>query len=106
MDDVSLSPADPLFFLHHTNLDRLWWNWQLQNSTRLTEIGGPNVARGSLLVNAQPSSLGVDAFLPYFADNGNTTTLNHVLWMAGAGVNVTISDVMDLKGDTICADFE
>ncbi len=22
-----LSPADPVFWLHHANLDRLWWNW-------------------------------------------------------------------------------
>lgn len=22
------SPNDPVFFLHHCNVDRLWWNWQ------------------------------------------------------------------------------
>lgn len=22
------SPADPLFFLHHANVDRLWGRWQ------------------------------------------------------------------------------
>ncbi|MDI1484948.1 MAG: hypothetical protein OHK93_000082 [Ramalina farinacea] len=28
--DFSLhsAPADPVFFLHHTQLDRLWWRWQ------------------------------------------------------------------------------
>jgi len=27
MSDASVSPADPVFWLHHSNLDRLWWKW-------------------------------------------------------------------------------
>jgi tyrosinase len=27
MSDASVSPADPVFWLHHANLDRLWWAW-------------------------------------------------------------------------------
>ncbi len=27
MSDSSISPADPVFWLHHANLDRLWWVW-------------------------------------------------------------------------------
>jgi tyrosinase len=27
----SSSPADPIFFLHHANLDRIWAEWQQQN---------------------------------------------------------------------------
>ena len=27
MSDASVSPADPVFWLHHANLDRLWWQW-------------------------------------------------------------------------------
>ena len=27
MSDASVSPADPVFWLHHANLDRLWWDW-------------------------------------------------------------------------------
>ncbi len=26
------SPADPLFFLHHCNVDRLWSIWQINNT--------------------------------------------------------------------------
>jgi hypothetical protein len=26
------SPADPIFFLHHANLDRIWSEWQVKNS--------------------------------------------------------------------------
>ncbi|KAI8289636.1 Tyrosinase ustQ [Colletotrichum sp. SAR11_57] len=106
MDDPSLSPGDPLFFLHHTNLDRIWWQWQAQNESRLTDIGGNNVAEGFFWSSVQPSSLGVNAFLPYFNDNGNTTTLDHVLWMAGIAENITIAEVMDVNSDAICIEYQ
>lgn len=105
MDDVSLSPGDPMFFLHHTNLDRLWWEWQAVNSSRVTDMGGRNVATSTTLVNAQPLSLPEAAFAPYFGDNGNVTTLDHVLWMAGIAENVTVAEVVDVNSDAICVAF-
>ena len=27
MSNASVSPADPVFWLHHANLDRIWWDW-------------------------------------------------------------------------------
>jgi tyrosinase len=107
MDDVSLSPADPLFFMHHTNLDRIWWKWQSEDlKARLTDIAGLNVAPIPFLAQAQPPSLPAAAFFPYFGDNGgNETTLNHNLWMAGTMPNVTIADVMDIRGETICTEY-
>jgi tyrosinase len=27
MSSALTSPADPVFWLHHANLDRLWWDW-------------------------------------------------------------------------------
>ncbi|KAH6686971.1 hypothetical protein F5X68DRAFT_240442 [Plectosphaerella plurivora] len=106
MGNPSLSPADPLFFMHHANLDRLWWEWQLKNSSRLTAMGGPNVAYGGDSEAYQPASLPVSAFLPYFGDHGNETTLNHSLWTAGLRENVTIAEVIDSHSDRICADYE
>lgn len=42
------SPGDPIFYLHHTWLDRLWAKWQAKNpEVRFFEIGGNN--RGRLL---------------------------------------------------------
>jgi tyrosinase len=40
----STSPNDPLFFLHHAQVDRLWWLWQQQDpSARDTDFGGKRI---------------------------------------------------------------
>ncbi|KAI1338355.1 amino acid transporter [Xylariaceae sp. FL0016] len=45
------------------------------------------------------------AFLDYDGDDGNITTLNHVLWMANIVPNVTITEVMDMGNDLNCAEY-
>jgi tyrosinase len=37
------SPNDPVFFLHHCNVDRLWWNWQRAHpdAVYVPTSGGP-----------------------------------------------------------------
>ena len=32
--DSSSSPADPLFWLHHANIDRLWVSWQQTHASK------------------------------------------------------------------------
>ncbi|KAH6991259.1 monooxygenase [Ilyonectria sp. MPI-CAGE-AT-0026] len=34
------SPNEPLFFLHHANIDRAWAKWQGRNATRLADYTG------------------------------------------------------------------
>ncbi|KAM0238277.1 hypothetical protein ACHAP5_008741 [Fusarium lateritium] len=34
------SPNEPLFFLHHANVDRVWAKWQGRNNTRLADYSG------------------------------------------------------------------
>ncbi|KAL9621526.1 MAG: hypothetical protein Q9160_004056 [Pyrenula sp. 1 TL-2023] len=34
------APNDPLFFLHHAQIDRLWWLWQRRSPGRLKQYGG------------------------------------------------------------------
>jgi tyrosinase len=44
MLDPIASPGDPLFYLHHAWLDKLWADWQAMDlPRRLTEMGGNNV---------------------------------------------------------------
>lgn len=40
---LNTSPNDPVFFLHHCNIDRLWAQWQARNSKYgyLPQSGGP-----------------------------------------------------------------
>jgi len=155
MQDVNLSPGDPIFYLHHTYIDKLWWEWQSEDlGRRLTDISGPNIqefpfgplppgtngtgfpsfgfgAPGngsgtgltfdpscsdgfppiSLPNNTANGSMpGMPMFKPnpalsnYFNDGGDVTTLNHTLYSA-VMQNVTIRDVMDIRGDFVCAEY-
>lgn len=38
------SPGDPLFYLHHTWLDKVFWDWQARDrQKRVSSIGGTNI---------------------------------------------------------------
>lgn len=34
MSSVPTAPADPIFWMHHANIDRLWWKWQRSSEGR------------------------------------------------------------------------
>jgi len=41
------SPGDPIFYLHHAWIDKLWWDWQARDlETRLTDMAGRNKQTG------------------------------------------------------------
>jgi tyrosinase len=121
MVDLLLSPGDPVFYLHHGYLDRVWWEWQSRNLTRrLTEIAGNNTPNfspppGDFNSSGPPGGGGIPfnftipppnkAFEDYFNDGGNATTLNHTLWSAGIMENITIADVMNPTEGFVCADY-
>lgn len=75
MQQLTAAPGDPVFFLHHAYLDRVWWRWQQNDlSTRLYDIGGDNIPDSETLKLAgegYPSAALVD----YEGDPGSTTTL-------------------------------
>ena len=72
--------TDPLFFMHHTNLDRIWWRWQEGSPGRLYEISGQ-----------------ASIYPPY----GNVT-LNDPLKMGGVGPTIPLRDVMDTRKEPSC----
>lgn len=44
--------------------------------------------------------------LTYFGDGGaNVTTLNHTIFMAGLVANITIGDIMDIRGSYMCNNY-
>ncbi|KAG5635596.1 hypothetical protein H0H81_010667 [Sphagnurus paluster] len=81
MADTYSSPADPIFYLHHANLDRIWWEWQMVDpQTRLFDISGRT---------------SVDP--PY-----QNVTLDFMLDMGGVAPHVPIRKVMDIRRKPGC----
>lgn len=71
---------DPLFFLHHTQLDRLWWLWQQRQPGQGLEAYGGHKQRHSM----------------------EMADLEDALHMKGLAVDVQVADVMDVEGDLLC----
>ncbi|CZR51114.1 uncharacterized protein PAC_00989 [Phialocephala subalpina] len=85
MGDIYVSPNDPLFYLHHAYIDRLWWKWQSADiETRLYEIGG---------YTRYPST-------------GINTTLDYELDLLGLWDNKVVGDVMDPHNSFLCMDYD
>ena len=77
MGQVWASPRDPLFWLHHCNVDRLWAHWVGRGRTNETDLHwldftfeGNFVARnGTDRIDAQVSGLANTLDLSYFYDD-------------------------------------
>ncbi|MCJ1403805.1 hypothetical protein MMC11_007028 [Xylographa trunciseda] len=49
--DIFSSPGDPMFWLHHAQIDRVWWIWQNQNiAARLNQVSA------TITINNTPPS--------------------------------------------------
>ena len=82
--DQELTTLDPLFYIHHAFVDRLWWKWQSEDpANRLYQLGGPVKQGGS-----------------------EETTLDHVMTTYGIRPNVTVRDVMDIQGGFLCYEYD
>ncbi|PSN60538.1 Di-copper centre-containing protein [Corynespora cassiicola Philippines] len=76
------SPGDPLFYLHHGNLDHILWLWQQKDlKARLHQVGGPIIP------------------LDY---SGKNVTLDFQVNMGRLAGNATLHDLLDTEGKTLC----
>ncbi|KAI8833779.1 hypothetical protein BJ741DRAFT_710022 [Chytriomyces cf. hyalinus JEL632] len=55
MSNASVSPNDPIFWLHHGYVDKYWWRWQTQCEQFLYDYGG------TLMSANDPNGNGIDA---------------------------------------------
>ncbi|KAF8704782.1 Common central domain of tyrosinase, partial [Rhizoctonia solani] len=78
------SPNEPLFFLHHAQVDRLWTLWQGRNATRLLDYQG-NTIQNSTVFNA---------------------TLQDTLDFMGLGDNRSVESVMDTLSNGLCYKYD
>jgi tyrosinase len=84
-------PLEPLFYLHHANLDRIWWKWQSEDpEKRLYDISGP--------IRPWSNVLGPNyTNLPF----GNVT-LGFEIQLGRLGGPIMVGDVMNTRGGFLC----
>ncbi len=86
----SASANDPIFWLHHANMDRYWWSWQAKDlKTRLSDFSGPLIA------------------MDYDNQKGGNATLDTEIRI-GQSVNITLKvrDVMNIQGSVLCYAYD
>ncbi|PVH90604.1 Di-copper centre-containing protein [Periconia macrospinosa] len=77
----SSSPNEPLFFMHHTQIDRLWYLWQ-QSNPELRE-----------------KDIKDQKFNP---DDGTIATLEDIMPFMGLAADIKISEIMTTQNDLLC----
>ncbi|KDN40577.1 hypothetical protein RSAG8_08049, partial [Rhizoctonia solani AG-8 WAC10335] len=83
----SSSPNEPLFWLHHTNVDRWWWKWQhLNNSVNALQYTGNKVQESSEL-------------------NATAQDLMPFLGLMGVG-DLPVSDVLLTNTSKLCYGYD
>ncbi|KAH8668672.1 hypothetical protein BX600DRAFT_510745 [Xylariales sp. PMI_506] len=73
---ILTAPNDPIFFLHHTQLDRIWWIWQQKDKERRLRA-----YHGSVKHPASPEDV-----LPY----------------EPLSANITVADILDTETAMLC----
>ena len=84
--DVFTSPSDPLFYLHHGMIDRVWWIWQLLD--REPRTGAEGLSGTGTFLNEPPSA---------------NTTLDTVIDLGYAGgAPLPMRDLMSTTDGPFC----
>ena len=85
--DFYSSPSHPVFYLLHSQVDRLWTIWQ-----GLDYTNRQNALSGTVTISNQPPSA--------------NATLDTILIMGAAGGNLPIKEVMSTISDGMCYIYE
>ena len=80
---ANLERVDPLFFLHHTQLDRLWWLWQQRQPNGGLDAYGGHKQRHSI----------------------EKASLDDTLQVQGLAEPVRVRDVMNTQGYLLCYEY-
>ncbi|TFK24173.1 Di-copper centre-containing protein [Coprinopsis marcescibilis] len=84
MLNIYSAGADPLFYLHHANLDRVWWKWQQADpEKRMYDVSGPTTQGGK-----------------------EEVTLDFMLDFPALGPNVTVREIMDAGQAPGCFEYD
>jgi tyrosinase len=76
--------VDPVFFLHHSQIDRLWWSWQKYSGGRFLQYNGPAQLDGDV-EGVLTDLLEYGGFLPF---------------------DPSVGDLMDTEGDLLCYRYD
>jgi tyrosinase len=90
------TPNDPLFYLHHAMVDKIWYDWQSRDPINVRSFDGGSVQQtGSL-----------DAYKQYPNGGPPYLSLESIMPTDGMFPEVTIGDVMDTTGGFLCYVYE
>jgi tyrosinase len=68
MSSIPTAPTDPIFWMHHANIDRLWSQWQQTHAGLNPNLPGPP---------SSPTSPVMDPWSYVEADTRSTTALGY-----------------------------
>ncbi|KAF8259519.1 Di-copper centre-containing protein [Lactarius quietus] len=90
------SPNEPLFWMHHAMVDKVWYDWQHRNLVNAKSYFGGSI----------PSLQSIESYEQY--PNGAPPLLNLSSTMPADGMfpEVTIGDVMDTTSGILCYVYE
>jgi len=85
------TPNDPVFFMHHGMVDKIWYDWQNKSPKNKYAFGGGSVTASTSFENFVKFPTGLPPYLGF-----DSELFGDGFW------NVTVWDVMDTMGDTLC----
>lgn len=88
--DLFVSPGDPAFYLHHGQIDHVWWLWQMQDpATRIEDW--TSAVNGAFTMNNSTE--------PY--KNGTAEDVQNLGWVAEGKVHL-LGELLDPTANDFC----